>query len=249
MTVLYRTVIETGLHNILYVAVLFAMGKLVHPDVFLVGTSFVHYPRYMATYYHRGSDVNFGAFKSDALFFKVVGLSHIGFRYISALFVSFNSGMAAAAAAAGGAAEAADRCSGQNTTNTSCDDDINTTAGMITLVALSLAMITAGSVVSILAAKALGVDGTYFGPELGICEMKWVTCFPYNVFPHPMITGQLVAFAGVHLLPEFRTAWPWLVPAHCALYAVVMMQEHFDVHRSARESGRVAGYNGKEKGE
>ncbi|CAN0246095.1 unnamed protein product [Pylaiella littoralis] len=236
VTVLYRAIIETGLQNLLYVVALFAVGRLIHPVAFLVGTSFVHYPRYITTYYHRSSDVNFGTFKSDALFFKVVALSHIGCRYAMALFYTFTSTSAAAAAEE----------TIMGTANTFGDgiNNDSTTGGTI-LVALSLAMITFGTAVSTLAAKALGVNGTYFGPELGMCEMKWVTGFPYNCHvPHPMIVGQLVAFLGVHLLPEFRAAWPWLMPAHCAFYVVVMMQEHFDVHAKAGKSGRVAGYNG-----
>lgn len=47
---LYRVVIEIGLHNFLYVAFLYAAGKLVHPAFFLEGTSFVHYLRYITTY-------------------------------------------------------------------------------------------------------------------------------------------------------------------------------------------------------
>lgn len=113
---------------------------------------------------------------------------------------------------------------------------------------VSLTMIIAGSTVSTLASRALGVDGTYFGPELGFCEMKWVTAFPYSCVPHPMIVSQLVAFVGVHLLPEFRSAWPWLMPVHCALYVVVMVQEHLDLHAKAGECGRVAGYYGGEGG-
>lgn len=226
VTILYRLTIETGLHNLLYLAVLFAIGRLVHPNVFRAGTSFVHYARYITTYYYRGSEVNFGIFKADALFFKVVALSHISLRYMWALFFTFSSGTAPSVAAEGAVGDA----------------NLNDS---IILVGLSLVLITAGSVVSMLATKALGLDGTYFGPELGVCKMKWVTSFPYNCVPHPMIVGQLVAFLGVHLVPEFRATWPWLMPVHCALYMVVMLQEHFDVHKRARESGRVAGYNGK----
>lgn len=69
VTKLYRTAIETGLQNILYVTALLAAGRLVRPVVFLAGTSFVHYPRYITTYYHRSSDLDFGRFKLDALFF------------------------------------------------------------------------------------------------------------------------------------------------------------------------------------
>lgn len=152
---------------------------------------------------------------------KVVALSHVACRYVSALLATFHS-------------------------ITGEENDIGHDTMM--LVAMSLAMIIAGSTVSTLASRALGMDGTYFGPELGVCNMKWVTAFPYNCVPHPMIVGQLVGFAGIHLLPEFRAAWPWLMPAHCAFYLLVMAQEHFDLHAKAGESGRVAGYYGGERG-
>lgn len=227
--------IETGLQNFLFVAALFAAGRLVHPMVFLVGTSFVHYPRYVTTYYHRGSDVDFGRFKSDVLFFKTVALLHIGSRYVSAMLATFPSAMSWLGLNA--ATDGADAHSGGDGQS-----------GNAAAAALSLLMIVTGSAVSLLATKALGMDRTYFGAELGFCEMNWVTAFPYNFVPHPMITGQLVAFLGVHLLPEFRAAWPWLMPAHCAFYLVVMMQEQFDVHARAgdKDSGGVcpAGLNG-----
>lgn len=192
VTILYRMAIDIGFQNMLYVAVLFAMGKLVHPMVFLVGTSFVHYPRYLVTYFRR-RDVNFGTFKSDVLLFKVIAVSHIAVRYLFIL-------------AAGTSASAG-------------------------LLAASLLMIVSGATVSSLATHALGMDATYFGKELGIIEGPWVTCFPYNVIPHPMIVGQLVAFAGVHMLPEFRASWPFLMPTHCAFYMMVMIMENFDIHR------------------
>lgn len=238
VTALYRAAIETGLQNILYVAALFAAGRMVHPVVFLAGTSFVHYPRYIATYYHRGSDLDFGRFKSDALFLKVVALSHVACRYASALLTTFRSSAGEVAAAAAVESGEVDDSGGGGGGG-------HDTAVM--LAAASIAMIVAGAAVSVLASRALGVDGTYFGPELGICEMKWVTAFPYSCVPHPMIVGQLVAFAGVHLLPEFRAAWPWLMPAHCALYLLVMAQEHLDFHAKADKSGRVPGYGGTER--
>lgn len=235
VTTLYRTAIETGLQNVLYVAALLAAGKLVHPVVFLVGTSFVHYPRYIATYFFRGSDLDFGRFKMDTLFFKAVALSHVACRYFVALLAAFRSRTGAESDIGDGDG------GGDGGGGGGCDSTM-------VVAAMSLALIIAGSTVSALASRALGMDGTYFGPELGICEMKWVTAFPYNCVPHPMIVGQIVAFGGVHLLPEFRAAWPWLMPAHCALYLLVMVQEHLDLHAKAGESGRVAGYYGGKEG-
>jgi len=58
---------------------------------------------------------------------------------------------------------------------------------------MSLLMIMCGYVVSISATQVLGIDGTYFGIELGFlqADYKFVKSFPYNIFPHPMILGQV----------------------------------------------------------
>lgn len=53
---------------------------------------------------------------------------------------------------------------------------------------------------SIAATQALGVDGTYFGIELGFvkADYRFVKSFPYNTLPHPMILSQIVALLGLH---------------------------------------------------
>ncbi|CAN0204587.1 unnamed protein product, partial [Ectocarpus sp. 8 AP-2014] len=187
---------EIGCHNLLYAAALFVAGRLVHPNVFLLGTSFVHYPRYITTFYHRSSDVDPGAFKSAFLFFQAAALSHVGYRYVSALLVA--------------------------------SDPVG--FGATTEVIVSPSLVLAGVSLSILVTKALGTNGAFLGRELGVCEMNRTAVFPYNCVPHPMIMCQLMALVGVHLLPEFRAAWPWLAPVHCAFCLVVMVQELFDVH-------------------
>lgn len=50
-------------------------------DWFLLTTSFVHYIRYIATYYYR-QDVDFGSFKRDVLLFKSIALIQIFFYYL-----------------------------------------------------------------------------------------------------------------------------------------------------------------------
>lgn len=45
---------------------------------------------------------------------------------------------------------------------------------------ISVAMIVVGYAISIKATQALGVERTYFGAELGICQPKWITEFPYG---------------------------------------------------------------------
>merc|ERR1711937_981537 len=83
----------------------------------------------------------------------------------------------------------------------------------------SLVLIIAGYFVSLCATAALGVDGTYFGIELGVvkADYKFVTKFPYNVLPHPMILGQVVALLGLHVVPQVGAARPYLIPIHVAL--------------------------------
>ena len=78
----------------------------------------------------------------------------------------------------------------------------------------------------------MGVDGTYFGIELGVvkADYKFVTKFPYNVLPHPMILGQVVALLGLHVVPQVGAARPYLIPIHVALYLIHMTQEIYDVH-------------------
>ena len=62
-------------------------------------------------------------------------------------------------------------------------------------------------------------------PCLGLCQPKWITAFPYSLgLPHPMIVGSIIGLLGAHLQPAFRTACPWLVPAHIACYFVHLMQ-------------------------
>ena len=54
-----------------------------------------------------------------------------------------------------------------------------------------LAMIVVGYALSMKATKALGLDRTYFGVELGFLAPKWIDEFPYGTIPHPMIVCQI----------------------------------------------------------
>merc|ERR1740121_352510 len=105
---------------------------------------------------------------------------------------------------------------------------------------LSLMLIFVGYGVAAKAAVALGVDRTYFGVELGLYEPKWVTDFPYNCIPHPMILGAVVGLLGIHKMSGMRNAVPYLVPGHVALYLTHMAQEMwFDVYRApAKKEGQ-----------
>jgi hypothetical protein len=76
------------------------------------------------------------------------------------------------------------------------------------------------------------MDGTYFGIELGRVKADYgfVKSFPYNIIPHPMIVGQVVALLAMYSIPHMRNTFPWLIPTHIALYLVHMFQEIFDFH-------------------
>ena len=56
--------------------------------------------------------------------------------------------------------------------------------------------------------------------------------WPYGMFPHPMITGQVFAMAVLHI-GLFTHAqgggYPLLLPIHCVLYLTHMVQEIYDI--------------------
>jgi hypothetical protein len=96
---------------------------------------------------------------------------------------------------------------------------------------VSIALLIFGYGLSASAAAAIGLDRTYFGAEMGIYKPKWISAFPYSLgIPHPMIVGSITGLLGFHKLAGIREAFPWLVPAHVALYAAHCLQEHFQIH-------------------
>ena len=192
-----------GFGNIVAYATLGALAaNLRSYPVFLYATQFLHYLRYISTYYVR-KDVAFGTFKRDVLVFKSVALLQLFALYVAPFLP-------------GGGHLAQDLC----------------TRAEPCFRPDSLVLVAAGYFVSIAATTALGVDGTYFGIELGVvkADYKFVTQFPYNVLPHPMILGQVVALLGVHIVPQIRRRFPLLVPIHVALYLTHLCQESFDYH-------------------
>jgi Phospholipid methyltransferase len=92
---------------------------------------------------------------------------------------------------------------------------------------VSAIMIFTGYTVSIMATHALGLDRTYFGVELGICEYKCVNQFPYGFLPHPMILSQIWALLGFFKASNFRSMYPYLVPVHVCLYLAHMVIFYF----------------------
>ena len=90
---------------------------------------------------------------------------------------------------------------------------------------VSIAMLIVGYGLSTAATVALGMDQTYFGVELGVMKPNFVSGFPYNCVPHPMIVGSMIGLLGFHKMETFRIALLYLVPAHCLFYFTHMMQE------------------------
>mmetsp|Transcript_58075 Transcript_58075/g.141951 ORF Transcript_58075/g.141951 Transcript_58075/m.141951 type:complete len:618 (-) Transcript_58075:248-2101(-) len=87
-----------------------------------------------------------------------------------------------------------------------------------------------GFSITILATMQLGMSRTYFGTELGFEKPEWISGFPYNAIPHPMIVGQLFAYSSI-------LAWFWnseemmtfetkaLIGGHMTCYTLHMLQE------------------------
>jgi hypothetical protein len=67
--VVYVIEMYFGYSNIAYLAAMVALGCFVDYRVFLIGTSFVHYLRYINTYYHR-EGVAYGDFKARRRAFR-----------------------------------------------------------------------------------------------------------------------------------------------------------------------------------
>ena len=121
----------------------------------------------MLTYYLRTS-VNYGVFKRDCIFFKSVTMVQIFYLLLEPVYT------------------------GQVTLALFPD-----TQSLLQLSA-GITAIISGYLISTLASISLGLDGTYFGIELGHVKANYqfVKEFPYNIFPHPMILGQVVALLG-----------------------------------------------------
>ena len=76
---------------------------------------------------------------------------------------------------------------------------------------------------------------------------NFVSGFPYNCVPHPMIVGSMIGLLGFHKMASFRAALPYLVPMHCAMYMTHMIQEQVrdiykkDFKRTAARARRGGG--------
>jgi len=190
---------KVGWVNIAYIGTAAALGYFVDYRFFVALTSWVHYLKYIHQYYFRGATGNMKLYKAWQR--DVLMYKTIALVNLGFIYTAPYVGAWRAG------------------------------APMPALDFVSLGMIVSGYFVSIAATEALGIDGTYFGIELGFVKADYcfVKKFPYNVFPHPMILGQVFGLFGIFKPPWVHENWPWLIPVHILLYFAHMTQEIYDV--------------------
>jgi Phospholipid methyltransferase len=87
--------------NLTYVILLAAIAIVFKNNtIFLVGTSFIHYLIYLATYYYR-QNVSYGTFIRDAVFFKSLSMLQLVFWYFKFFEFNFISFLSLAIAVSG----------------------------------------------------------------------------------------------------------------------------------------------------
>ena len=89
----------------------------------------------------------------------------------------------------------------------------------------SLAVIAGGILLNARAAAVLGIDRTYYGHEVADLPPRKITAFPYSLTSHPMILGNIAAFGGTLLNPEFAKHWWPLACLHVALNIGLLIME------------------------
>lgn len=103
---------------------------------------------------------------------------------------------------------------------------------------LSAIVMAIGFTFNLTAARALGTERTYYGYELGALEPKRVTSFPYSLswVRHPMLAGNMLAYAGALLDDTFRQDWWQLGVLHVVLNFASLLTEAYD------KEDRLAGW-------
>ncbi len=187
----YKVIKKRDYSNLYYILTLFTISYYTDYKIFLIGTSFVHYIRYILTYYYR-DNVDYIKFKNDVIFYKMISM----FQLYSLYLLSF-----------------------QNT-----NDIYNNIIGIL--------FIIIGNSLSFYSSYLLGVDGCYFGIELGYVNKKknYISKFPYGYIPHPMILSQCFALYGMNKNTIFYYNWSYLVYTHMLFYIIHIIQEHFDIY-------------------
>ncbi len=99
----------------------------------------------------------------------------------------------------------------------------------------SVLVVLSGFALNIAAARAIGSDRTYYGYELANLPAKWSSAFPFSLLPHPMLTGNVIAFCGLLLDSGFRQDWALLAVLHVLLNLSILAMEIYG------RKGRLAG--------
>jgi hypothetical protein len=102
---------------------------------------------------------------------------------------------------------------------------------------VSLAIIAGGILLNLRAAAVLGIDRTYYGHEVAGLPPLRITEFPYSLTSHPMILGNIAAFGGTLINPEFALRWWPLVCLHVALNIGLLVMELVGRGRFVRIGG------------
>jgi len=103
---------------------------------------------------------------------------------------------------------------------------------------LSPAIVAAGFLLNALAAARLGSDRTYYGHELAGLPPLRITAFPYSLTAHPMLYGNIAAYAGTLVNDGFRARWWPLAGAHVLLnLALLAMETRLRPLRRGRPGG------------
>lgn len=103
----------------------------------------------------------------------------------------------------------------------------------------SLVIIAAGILLNVRAASILGIDRTYYGHEVAGLPPQRITAFPYSLTSHPMILGNIAAFGGTLINPDFRQHWWPLACLHVALNIGLLVMELAGPQR--RRTVRIGG--------
>lgn len=90
---------------------------------------------------------------------------------------------------------------------------------------LSPAVVAAGFLLNVTAARTLGSDRTYYGHEIADLPRQHISAFPYSWISHPMLLGNIVAFGGTMLNAGFRQEWWPLAATHVALNLCLLAME------------------------
>lgn len=99
-----------------------------------------------------------------------------------------------------------------------------------------------GTALHAMSVKALGLQRTYYGVELGELAPRQIRSFPYGCIPHPMECGAILQFVGIHFLfPSFAAAHPFLIPGHIAFGLLTAFVEHYDIHFDNKRFSAVVG--------